>query len=157
MSNNKIIAHVMSSKIYKKQQLNSTYASNKKLGMKYYYSLIITQNDDLQPEEIKEEREIIFSLDSYVVLEYIKSSVDIILNLKFEEIEKRLIDKNTVGSIKSNNNESKKGSSMSHQEGFPSGRSLQSNQEGPPKIYEEVIQNLEADIRKHIRVRSYKF
>ena len=82
--------------------------------MKYYYSLIITQNDDLQPEEIKEEREIIFSLDSYVVLEYIKSSVDIILNLKFEEIEKRLINKNTVGSIKSNNNESKKGSSMSH-------------------------------------------
>jgi hypothetical protein len=33
-------------------------------------------------------------LDSFVVLEYIKSSVDIILNLKFEEIEKKLIDKN---------------------------------------------------------------
>jgi hypothetical protein len=35
------------------------------------------------------------SLDSYVIIEYIKSSVDIILNLKFEEIEKRLMDKNT--------------------------------------------------------------
>jgi hypothetical protein len=34
------------------------------------------------------------SLDSYVIIEYIKSSVDIILNLKFEEIEKRLLDKN---------------------------------------------------------------
>jgi hypothetical protein len=33
------------------------------------------------------------SLDVYVVIEYIKSSVDIILNLKFEEIEKRLIEK----------------------------------------------------------------
>ncbi len=33
------------------------------------------------------------SLDSYVIIEYIKSSVDIILNLKFEEIEKRLLDK----------------------------------------------------------------
>ena len=33
------------------------------------------------------------SLDPYVVIEYIKSSVDIILNLKFEEIEKRLIEK----------------------------------------------------------------
>lgn len=32
-------------------------------------------------------------LDTYVVIEYIKSSVDIILNLKFEEIEKRLLDK----------------------------------------------------------------
>ncbi len=45
-------------------------------------------------EEEKEEKDIIFSLDSYVILEYIKSSVDIILNLKFEEIEKKLIDKN---------------------------------------------------------------
>ena len=39
-------------------------------------------------------------LDSYVIIEYIKSSVDIILNLKFEEIEKRLMDKN--GSIQDN-------------------------------------------------------
>ena len=38
------------------------------------------------------------SLDSYVIIEYIKSSVDIILNLKFEEIEKRLLDKNNEGS-----------------------------------------------------------
>lgn len=48
----------------------------------------------MSAEEEKEEKEIIFSLDSYVILEYIKSSVDIILNLKFEEIEKKLIDKN---------------------------------------------------------------
>lgn len=38
------------------------------------------------------------SLDSYVIIEYIKSSVDIILNLKFEEIEKRLLDKNASSS-----------------------------------------------------------
>jgi hypothetical protein len=37
------------------------------------------------------------SLDPYIVIEYIKSSVDIILNLKFEEIEKRLIDKTNSG------------------------------------------------------------
>ena len=38
------------------------------------------------------------SLDSYVIIEYIKSSVDIILNLKFEEIEKRLLEKtNNLG------------------------------------------------------------
>jgi hypothetical protein len=45
------------------------------------------------------------SLDSYVIIEYIKSSVDIILNLKFEEIEKRLLDKN--------NDPSKRGSNKS--------------------------------------------
>lgn len=48
----------------------------------------------MNSDEEKEEKDIIYSLDSYVVLDYIKSSVDIILNLKFEEIEKRLIDKN---------------------------------------------------------------
>jgi hypothetical protein len=52
-----------------------------------------------------EERDIIMSLDSYVIIEYIKSSVDIILNLKFEEIEKRLLDKN--------NDPSKRGSNKS--------------------------------------------
>jgi hypothetical protein len=59
----------------------------------------------MSPEEEKEEKDIIFSLDSYVILEYIKSSVDIILNLKFEEIEKKLIDKNNSLS----HNQSKKG------------------------------------------------
>ncbi len=48
----------------------------------------------MSPDEEAEERDIIMSLDSYVIIEYIKSSVDIILNLKFEEIEKRLMDKN---------------------------------------------------------------
>jgi hypothetical protein len=48
----------------------------------------------VSPDEEAEERDIIMSLDSYVIIEYIKSSVDIILNLKFEEIEKRLMDKN---------------------------------------------------------------
>ena len=50
-------------------------------------------NDVVNPDEEGEEREVIMGLDSYIVIEYIKSSVDIILNLKFEEIEKRLIEK----------------------------------------------------------------
>lgn len=49
------------------------------------------------------------SLDPYIVIEYIKSSVDIILNLKFEEIEKRLMDKtivdNNSGDIESKKND----------------------------------------------------
>jgi hypothetical protein len=34
-----------------------------------------------------------------MIIEYIKSSVDIILNLKFEEIEKRLLDKTSGGPL----------------------------------------------------------
>lgn len=29
-----------------------------------------------------------------------------------------------------------------------------SQAEGPPQVYEELIQSLEADVRKHIRVRK---
>jgi len=29
--------------------------------------------------------------------------------------------------------------------------------EGPPKVYEELIQSLEADIRKHIRVKLKEY
>ena len=62
--------------------------------------LIIFQNDIQSPEEEREERDIIMSLDSYVIIEYIKSSVDIILNLKFEEIEKKLMDRNQPQDIR---------------------------------------------------------
>ena len=57
------------------------------------------KNEIQSPEEEREERDIIMSLDSYVIIEYIKSSVDIILNLKFEEIEKKLMDRNNQQNI----------------------------------------------------------
>ena len=54
------------------------------------------------------------SLDSYVIIEYIKSSVDIILNLKFEEIEKRLLDKNQDHSKQGSSKKSLMTSSQQH-------------------------------------------
>lgn len=67
--------------------------------------ILFSKNEGTSPEEEAEERDIILSLDSYVIIDYIKSSVDIILNLKFEEIEKRLLDKNNGGSSSLNNND----------------------------------------------------
>ena len=88
------------------------------------------------------------SLDSFVIIEYIKSSVDIILNLKFEEIEKRLLDKNPDGSKRGSQKSILTGS---HQK--VTGRHLgitfigedtdrsSASQSGPcPKVYEELIQ-----------------
>jgi hypothetical protein len=118
----------------------------------------------MSEEEEKEERDIIMNLDSYVILDYIKSSVDIILNLKFEEIEKKLLDKNS--STITTNNHKKKGSnrngeiineSINSPNAVSTSRSNYSNQEGPPKVYEELIQSLEADIRKHIRVKLKEY
>jgi hypothetical protein len=36
------------------------------------------------------EREIIMQLDFFVLIEYIKSAIDIILQLKFDEIEQKI-------------------------------------------------------------------
>jgi len=117
------------------------------------------------------------SLNSYVIIEYIKSSVDIILNLKFEEIEKRLMDKNNSSTMHPDSEQPQRKSQAHVRERNqrdrlgPEGkglddqcvetlisntdRSSMSQVEGPPKVYEELIQSLEADIRKHIRVCSY--
>ena len=44
---------------------------------------------------IREDEEEIQQLDTFIVLEYIKSAIEIILNLKFEEIENRLKESST--------------------------------------------------------------
>ena len=63
---------------------------------------------------LRDDDEEIRSMDTFIVLEYIKSAIDIILNLKFEEIENRLkessidnqplVVSNTEGSPKDNGN-----------------------------------------------------
>lgn len=94
------------------------------------------------------------SLDPYVIIEYIKSSVDIILNLKFEEIEKRLLDKNQnskLGSKKS----LLTGSYSKKKEDTERSMSSHGGDIGScPQVYEELIQQLEGDIRKHIRIEQ---
>jgi hypothetical protein len=83
----------------------------------------------------KNEKSTIYSLSTSVVLEYIKSSIDIILNLKFEEIEKRFIEKGRV----SNSDHPRGSIKSSSANPESSARSNFSEMEGPPKIYEELI------------------
>jgi hypothetical protein len=112
--------------------------------------------------EEEEERNIILSLDTYVVMEYIKSSVDIILNLKFEEIEKRLIEKNTHRESNAGGTKDQFRSTslrnddtlISNPSDSARSQTTQPVKDGPPKIYEELLQGLEADIRKHIRIEQ---
>ena len=41
-----------------------------------------------------------------------------------------------------------------HSESIPASSSLGTSRDGPPKVYEEIIQGLEADVRKHIRIEQ---
>lgn len=39
------------------------------------------------------ERDMIHTLDPFIVLQYISSSIDVIINLKFEDIEDKMLQK----------------------------------------------------------------
>lgn len=93
-------------------------------------------------------------LGNLVIIDYIRSSMDILLNLKIEEaVNDRKQDKKYDSYINSSRGghgamsndclaESERSSNMSQM----------SSRDGPPQVYEEIIQTLEADVRKHIRI-----
>ena len=85
-----------------------------------------------------EERTKLREQDEFVILDYIRSSVEILMNLKIEESE-----------IALNDNFSEKLKQMKEDElaAFDSEAEL-------PNNYEKVIQKLEADVRNHISVRN---
>lgn len=45
----------------------------------------------VETSDDREERTMITKLDPFVVLQYISSSIDVIINLKFEDIENKMI------------------------------------------------------------------
>ena len=47
----------------------------------------------VETSEDRKEKEMIFKLDPLVVLQYINVSIDVIINLKFEDIETKMLDK----------------------------------------------------------------
>jgi hypothetical protein len=47
---------------------------------------------------LKEEREQLKDIDSFIIIEYIKSSIEILLSLKLEEQEKELKQKSNLKS-----------------------------------------------------------
>ena len=50
---------------------------------------------NLETSEDREERSLIGQLDPFVVLTYISSSIDVIINLKFEDIEQKMLKSDT--------------------------------------------------------------
>ena len=123
---------------------------------------------DVETAEEKEERMLIKRLDPFIVLQYISSSIDVIINLKFEDIENKMMEKADITkSINASVNETpekiKKKLAMTERQRsakrscdftkFPENQSISSaGHPSCPRVYEEIIQGLEADIRKHIRI-----
>ena len=90
-----------------------------------YMSYQIDNYDDLQFNKEKDKLKAIGPLH---LVQYIRSSVEILMNMKLEELEQQKKEDKL--------NESK--------------NSIKSK-EGPPIEYEEIMQKLEGEIRNHIR------
>lgn len=97
---------------------------------------------------MKEEWDQLKDIDSFVIIEYIKSSIEILLSLKLEEQEKEIKAKGAFKPQKSINNFKSNTSSIAD---FFSDQS--SCRIDPPTEYENQLQKLEGDIRMHIRVK----
>ena len=75
-----------------KQEISNLYLKIKRcskdttLTESQYIKTVETSDD-------REERNMISKLDPFVVLQYISSSIDVIINLKFEDIESKMIQK----------------------------------------------------------------
>lgn len=61
----------------------------------------------------------------FTIIDYIRSTVEIIMNLKAEEVKESLNSQQVVGST-----------------------------ENPPIEYEQLLQNLEAEVRSHVRMEQ---
>ena len=148
------------------------------------------------------EDRLIFEMDTFLVIEYIKAAIAIVMDLKFEEIETKLVENGiTLQQRKSSDSQQlkrshemkelypqKRPSSVkrvppAHGSFGPSLEEMQKYQQEQqhfvvqsdrnkfdeskyrssidttdavpscPDMYEKLIQDLEADVRKHIRVQ----
>ena len=140
---------------------------------------------------MQSEDKVVFKMDTFLVIEYIKAAIGVVLDIKFEEIEAKLADQDRGTNVKNSaassvyrrpkKDDTEPPSSAKRAERSdvfsPRGgvyeehkqirterakRDLESKCRSSidttdavpscPEMYEKLIQDLEADVRKHIRI-----
>jgi hypothetical protein len=119
-----------------------------------YLDVKIRSSDEIDKyntEEFAKERARLDQLTLMNIIDYIKASIEILMNMKLDENEGMTSGVNTSKEFKMNSKPYfKKGDKPKLN---ISGTSKASDFE-PPKEYEKLIQKLEADVRTHIRVEQ---
>ncbi|CDW71760.1 UNKNOWN [Stylonychia lemnae] len=141
---------------------------NLKQRLKQFSSGKITLSDDTSAKnqqidetaaQVEEEKKRLSQLGNLVVIDYIRSSMDILLNLKIESAMLEQKDQKNQYQADTYINSSRGGhGALSYDIGTDSQRSSQQSimtlRDGPPQVYEEIIISLEGDVRKHIRIEQ---
>lgn len=95
---------------------------------------------------LMKERKKLRDVDSFTILDYIKTSIEILMNMKMEESEN---DKKKEKGGKNKHLNSSNSSKVVHTDS-ESSRSM----EEPPKDYESMLQKYEAEVRNHIKIEQ---
>ena len=103
--------------------------------------------DEYDTVKFQKEKDKLEQLELITIVEYIKSSIEILMNMKLDESEQKNSTKYRPSSRPYFKRDDKPLFSSE------AGKSAISDYE-PPKEYEKVIQKLEGDIRNHIRVEQ---
>ena len=105
-----------------------------------YLNVKVRSKDEISEfteDLLKEERDKLLDSSISALINYIKTSIEILMNLKVEDyLELKQKEERELEELK---NKLRSSSSASFE---------------PPKDYEEVIQKYEGDIRKHIRIEQ---
>lgn len=116
-----------------------------------YLDVKIRSSDEIDgydTNQFEKEREKLGQLSLLNIVEYIKSSIEILMNMKLDEAESKLPADKYKPNSKPYFKKDDKVTILND-----TGKSFPSDYE-PPKEYEGLIQKLEADVRTHIRVEQ---
>jgi len=105
---------------------------------------IVTLNED----KLEKEQARLMETETLALVEYIKTSIEILLNLKMDS------SAHTKQSFRQNRVDTEGTTSQLDNSHVTSSSNFTSVNGQPPKAYEEMIQKLESDVRSHIRIEQ---
>ena len=111
-----------------------------------YMKLKVRKNEDIEKldeKDLIQEREKLKASDPFVIINYIKTSIDILIDLKVEE----LYEDRFINNKKENDNKVK-----NEGPGLPADSNNKEPQEEEMNEYEVLLIKAEADIRSHLKV-----
>ncbi len=97
---------------------------------------------------LAKERKKLKDVDSFTILDYIKTSIEILMNMKMEE--------NGTPSTKTRKTKREKElfEISKSAAGIISDTESMRSMEDPPKDYEQMLQKYEAEVRNHIKIEQ---
>ena len=96
---------------------------------------------------LSKERKRLRDIDAFTIVDYIKTSIEILMNMRMEEFEGEKDGKNTA---KKNQNQGMGPNATNLISDTESVRSM----DEPPKDYEQMLQKYEAEVRNHIKIEQ---